>query len=82
LVFEELAGLVPMTIRRDAAGAALGATLTAPQPFSEGASVAAPLLARSLGLAEADVATARHAPLVGSVHGRSPLSAITNRADL
>lgn len=62
LVFEEAAGLVPMTID------ATGATLTAPQPLQVIADpVATNIVAAAVGLEARDIATALHAPTIASV---------------
>ncbi len=62
LVFEEAAGLVPMTID------ATGATLTAPQPLQVIADpVATKLVAAAVGLEARDIATALHAATIASV---------------
>ena len=62
LVFEEAAGLVPMTID------ATGATLTAPQPLQVIADpVATNIVAAAVCLEARDIATALHAPTIASV---------------
>lgn len=66
LVFEEVAGLVPLRLLRDD-GAVSGAELTAPQPLQVGRDVAPRDVAACVGLTEADVRTALHAPVVASV---------------
>lgn len=67
LVFEELAGLVPVELVRDAAGHTRGATLTAPQPLNVGENVPAAVVAASVGLEPDAVITTRHEPLHASV---------------
>jgi trans-2,3-dihydro-3-hydroxyanthranilate isomerase len=64
LRFEEIAGLVE--VRVDAPGEGHGATVAAPQPLSLGAEMEPALLAPCLGLAPADVVTARHRPVLAS----------------
>ncbi len=67
LVFEERAGLVTVTLVRDADGRVSGASIDAPQPLSTGLPLAAETVAACLGLAVSDVRTAVHPPMVGSV---------------
>jgi len=67
VVFEELAGLVPVELMRDATGRLLGATLTAPQPVALGDTVPAAIVAPCVGLAVSDIVTSRHEPLHASV---------------
>ena len=65
VVFEEIAGRVPLTLRRRN-GAVVGAELEAPEPFTRGAGVEAAAVAACAALDTADVVTTGHAPLVGS----------------
>ncbi len=64
--FEEGAGVVAVRILREG-GQVAGAELTAPEPLSRGAEVAAEVAGACLSLPAAEVATAVHAPLVVSV---------------
>lgn len=65
VVFDELAGDVPLVIdRRD--GVPVGAKLEAPEVFSRGAVADAAAVAACADIAEADVVTAHHEPVVGS----------------
>ncbi len=66
VVFEEGAGLVPVRVLRDA-GAAVGAELTAPEPFRRGAAVDPALVAAAVSLAAGAIATGVHGPVVASV---------------
>ncbi len=66
LVFEEAAGLVPVRILLDA-GEIAGAELTAPQDLSVGSKVSPMVIAACLGIAESDVITANHGPVVAGV---------------
>jgi trans-2,3-dihydro-3-hydroxyanthranilate isomerase len=66
LVFEEAAGLVPMSLLREA-GEVVGAELAAPQPLAVGASVSTADAAECLSLAPRDIAIATHPPQVLSV---------------
>ena len=65
MVFEELAGLVH--VRLDWSGGAPRATVDAPQALQVGPTIPAATVAACTGLAEADVLTAVHAPVVASV---------------
>jgi trans-2,3-dihydro-3-hydroxyanthranilate isomerase len=64
--FEIRAGLVPVSINRDASGAAVGATITAPKPLSTGPTIAPDVIARVLRLQPSDIVTANHAPILAS----------------
>jgi trans-2,3-dihydro-3-hydroxyanthranilate isomerase len=61
MVFEELAGVVPMEMIRSG-GAVTGARLAAPQPLALGETVAAEIVAEACGLATGDIETRHHAP--------------------
>lgn len=65
-LFEEDAGLVPVTVLREEE-TVVGAELTAPQPLTRGALVPPAQVAACLGLSAADVRTDRHPPQVISV---------------
>jgi trans-2,3-dihydro-3-hydroxyanthranilate isomerase len=65
LVFEEIAGLVPIEVLRDG-DAIVGARLTAPQKLSRGAEVAADVIAAACSLAPGDIETRHHAPCIAS----------------
>jgi trans-2,3-dihydro-3-hydroxyanthranilate isomerase len=66
LLFEEVAGLVPVTVRLDG-GAVREAKLRAPQPLSRHAVLDPAVVADCLSLAEADVTTSTHSPQVVTV---------------
>jgi trans-2,3-dihydro-3-hydroxyanthranilate isomerase len=66
LVFEEVAGLVPISILKEG-DAVIGARLAAPRPLSRGRTIAPDVVAECAGLAAADIATARHPPEIASV---------------
>jgi trans-2,3-dihydro-3-hydroxyanthranilate isomerase len=66
IVFEEKAGLVPITIDRRAEGA-IFCELSAPAPLSVGKSVSPETLAAAVSLDARDVVTAVHAPAAFSV---------------
>ncbi len=65
MVFEELAGLVPMEMISKG-GAVAGARLAAPQPLKLGETVAPEVVAEACGLAAGDIETRHHAPCVAS----------------
>jgi trans-2,3-dihydro-3-hydroxyanthranilate isomerase len=65
-VFEEAAGLVPISILRDG-GTVVGAELTAPEALSIGSSVSVDDAAACLSLPSNEIRTATHAPQVVSV---------------
>ncbi len=65
-VFEEAAGLVPLTLLREG-GTVVGAELRAPQTLSRGSVVSREIAAACLSLDAADIATHVHAPQVVSV---------------
>lgn len=66
-VFEELAGLVEVTLDHDAGGKVRGASIRAPQPLQVLAELPAPRVAACLGLATGDVDAAAHPPVVATV---------------
>jgi len=66
LRFEEKAGLVNITLTREA-GEAVSAELTAPEPFTLGATVSAQFAAACARLPESAIVTNRHAPVAASV---------------
>jgi trans-2,3-dihydro-3-hydroxyanthranilate isomerase len=68
LRFEEIAGLVEVSVERDGSGGRLRAvTIAAPQPLSLGAEMPVDLLAGCAGLDVSDVVVAAHRPVVASV---------------
>ena len=67
LVFEELAGLVKVTVERDASGLLKGAVIEAPQPLSLGMEFTPEQIARCAGLAPEDIILTGHRPVKGSV---------------
>src|SRR5215469_14990122 len=66
LLFEEKAGLVAVTVERTG-GAAVGATLVAPEPLSIGAEVPVEAVAASISLPKDAILTVRHQPRFASV---------------
>lgn len=67
LTFEEIAGLVTITLDRDTSGAVSAAEINAPQPLSTGLTVSPGDVAACLSLAVSDIRTAVHQPMVASV---------------
>jgi len=78
VVFEEEAGLVPVTVR-SAADGGVRCELAAPQGLTLGREAPVELLARAVSLAPADVATGAHAPLVASVGLPFVIAELTGR---
>lgn len=66
IVFEEKAGLVPISISKDASGA-IFAELKAPEELSLGEPMETELIARALGLTPEDINTLVHPPQFASV---------------
>ena len=67
LRFEEKAGVVTVTIERDASGAPVGTELTAPAPLELGDEVPAAHVAHAGGLEEQQIVQRNHAPRMASV---------------
>ena len=65
LVFEEIAGLVPLDIGRES-GAVVSARLAAPRPLTLGDTLAPETVAAMVGVEPADIVTARHPPVIAS----------------
>jgi trans-2,3-dihydro-3-hydroxyanthranilate isomerase len=65
MVFEELAGLVPMEMIRNG-DTVTGARLAAPQPLTLGETMAPEIIAEACGLAAGDIETHHHAPRLAS----------------
>lgn len=66
VVFEELAGDVPVEVTPVGEGA-FSCQLRAPQPLALGPQLPVDLVAAAIGLSPADLVTATHAPIVASV---------------
>ena len=75
LRFEEPAGLVEVTVARDAAGRVVGTGIAAPQALAVGAEMPAALVADCAGIPQAGVVTARHAPTLAADGGNPRLLA-------
>lgn len=67
LMFEEMAGLVAVTLERGSDGKARGASINAPQPLTTGLVLPVEAVASCLGIRPAEVRTQVHPPLVASV---------------
>ncbi len=81
VMFEEKAGLVPITIERRPGGR-FRCELEAPERLSLGATVPIAAVAAAASLTEADIVTATHQPLAGSVGLRFLLAEVRDRAAL
>ena len=80
LRFEEIAGLVEVAIERDTAGAVTGAEIGAPQPLTVGPKMDPALMAGCVGLAEGDVVTDSHLPIMASVGNSFVIAEVTGEA--
>lgn len=65
LVFEEIAGLVPLDLGREN-GAVVSARLAAPRPLALGDTLDPPTVAAMVGLEPVDIVTDRHPPVIAS----------------
>jgi len=81
VMFEEAAGLVPSRIMREK-GRAVGATLTAPQPFQRLNEADVTEVAACLGLRPSQIREDRHVPVVGTVGLPFLLVELVDRAAL
>src|SRR5579871_6820009 len=79
MVFEEKAGLVPLTLIRDGS-AVTGARLAAPQGISIGERIARETVAAACSLAPEDIDTRLHEPCVASCGLPLIFAAVTSRA--
>ena len=66
MIFEEIAGIVNITVMKDAAGDAVGATLVAPQTFQRGPQAPIEAVAAALCIDESLIENSRHVPVAGS----------------
>jgi trans-2,3-dihydro-3-hydroxyanthranilate isomerase len=80
LRFEEIAGLVEISIARDAAGAVTQADIAAPQPLSLGAEFTPAQLAPCAAIEPGEVVTERHSPVIASVGNPFVLMQVTPAA--
>ncbi|ODS52512.1 MAG: PhzF family phenazine biosynthesis protein [Agrobacterium sp. SCN 61-19] len=67
LRFEEKAGLIEVSVNRDAHGMVTATTIRAPGPLTTGASIAPEIMAPCIALAPDDIVTSRHQPTFASV---------------
>jgi len=81
LVFEEIAGLVPIKVLRDGE-TIIGARLTAPRPLSRGEEFAADVIAAACSLASIDIKTQHHLPCVASCGTRFMFAEVKTREAL
>ncbi len=79
-IFEIPAGLVRVSIERDAAGVATGAAVSTPQPLTTGAALAPEVIARVLRLNAQDVVTITHPPIVASNGNPYVIAELTDAA--
>lgn len=94
LLFEEIAGLVPIEVLRDGpgtTGAIVGARLTAPQKLSRGEEVAVDIVATACSISPGDIETRHHRPgiagcgtrfMFAEVKSRDALARATPRSDV
>lgn len=67
LRFEQMAGLVEISVERDAAGAVTGAVIAAPQALSLGIELLADGIAACAGVVASDIVTSGHKPVQASL---------------
>lgn len=67
LVFEELAGLVEVRVRRDVSGRLAGAVIDAPRPLVLGPELTPEQVAACAGVSPGDVVTSAHRPVQASL---------------
>lgn len=82
MAFEEIAGIVNITVMKDAAGNPVGATLVAPQTFQQGAHAPIEAVAAALCIDESLIETSRHCPVAGSCGLPFVLAELTDLAAL
>jgi trans-2,3-dihydro-3-hydroxyanthranilate isomerase len=90
IIFEEKAGLVPISMLKDGA-TVVGARLASPQALSVGSDISVELVASACGVAADDVETRNHHPCIAScgaafilaeLKTRDALAAASSRADI
>ncbi len=81
LMFEEIAGLVPIEVLRDG-DTVIGARLTAPQPLARGEEIAVDIIATACALAPGDIETRHHLPCIASCGTRFMLAEVKTRETL
>jgi trans-2,3-dihydro-3-hydroxyanthranilate isomerase len=80
LRFEEIAGLVEVTVARDEAGRVTGTTIAAPQPLSVGQELPPVQVALCAGLEPWEVLTERHPPVQAGMGNPFILAEVTGEA--
>ncbi len=80
--FEEPAGIVEVTLLRDAADRVTGAEVSAPRPLAIGATLPPAVAAACAGIPAAEVLTARHAPTLAADGGNHRLLTEVSAAGL
>ena len=78
VLFEEKAGLVPVTLLRDA-GAISGARLASPQSLSIGTEISIDLVASACSLSQDDILTVHHRPCIASCGAAFILAELKSR---
>lgn len=78
VLFEEKAGLVPVTLLHDG-GSISGARLASPQPLSVGADIPVELVASACSLSPDDIITAHHRPCIASCGAAFILAELKSR---
>ncbi len=81
LIFEEVAGLVPVELLKDGA-VVVGARLASPTPLELGDSVPAEIVAEACGLAVDHIETRHHPPLIASCGAPFVVAELTTRTAL
>src|SRR4030081_377170 len=81
VIFEEKAGLVPITLLKDGA-TVVGARLASPQPLTVGAEIAVELIASACGISIDDIETKNHRPCIASCGAAFILAELKGRTAL
>jgi trans-2,3-dihydro-3-hydroxyanthranilate isomerase len=81
VTFEEKAGIVPISLLKDAETVA-GARLASPQLLTLGAEISAELIASACGLSVDDIETGNHLPIIASCGAPFILAELKDRARL
>ena len=81
VIFEEKAGLVPITLLKDGA-TVVGARLASPQLLTVGAEIAVELIASACGISVDDIETGNHRPCIASCGAAFILAELKTRAAL
>jgi trans-2,3-dihydro-3-hydroxyanthranilate isomerase len=81
VIFEEKAGLVPITLLKDGA-TIVGARLASPQPLAVGTEIPVELIASACSVAIDDIETGNHKPCIASCGAAFILAELKSRAAL